>query len=445
MLRRQEGDSDTFSVIDRNSIFDGTFQTTRDLQVEGEVKGTIDCKGTLFVASGAVVGAKVEAENVTVAGDLNGEVRCRGRLQIMPTGKVRGKIVTQTLVINEGAFYEGQLEMAPPESRTPVASPRARSNLRSKSHRSQSRRPPAAPPPMSRAAAPSFAAWVDPRRHGSGRTKTKQNEPPKRANSHVHIARFRRSGLSTDRRVSSWARQAPCYTPATVGNLVKSGDSLVGEIETRLTLRPRSRPIHSETCDSIKPLPMQEHRRRVGCALPALHTCIAILGTRMSDLRGEGSAPTPGRRTRSWDSGAPTGQERTVSYESEERYWTDYLRVALPVIGLLLMLALFWWWAQQFIGDDKERQSGRPGSYPDHRNRHQGGAHRYRNPGSRRPADPGRRPHRRRTLRQAGQQRRSGRKHASSTIPASNGQNCEFKKGDYVVVTRGRRWPAPPD
>lgn len=41
-----------------------------------------------------------------------------------------------------------------------------------------------------------------------------------------------------------------------------------------------------------------------------------------------------------------------MSYESEERYWTDYLRVALPVIGLLLMLALFWWWAQEFIGDD---------------------------------------------------------------------------------------------
>jgi cytoskeletal protein CcmA (bactofilin family) len=116
-----EGDSDTFSVIDRNSIFDGTFHTSRDLRVEGEVKGTIDCKGTLFVASGATVGARVEADNVTVAGDLNGEVRCRGRLQIMPSGKLRGKVVTQTLVINEGAFYEGQLEMAPGERRAAVA------------------------------------------------------------------------------------------------------------------------------------------------------------------------------------------------------------------------------------------------------------------------------------------------------------------------------------
>jgi cytoskeletal protein CcmA (bactofilin family) len=116
--------TDTFSVIDRNSIFDGTFQTTRDLRVEGEVKGTIECKGTLFVATGATVGAKVEADNVTVAGDLNGEVRCRGRLQIMPSGKVRGKVVTQTLVINEGALYEGQLEMTAAEKHVATASPR---------------------------------------------------------------------------------------------------------------------------------------------------------------------------------------------------------------------------------------------------------------------------------------------------------------------------------
>lgn len=108
---------DTFSVVDRHSAFDGTFRADRDLRVEGEVKGTIECQGTLFVAQGANVTAKVEAENITVAGDLNGEIRCRGRLQMMPSGRVRGTVSTETLVVNEGAYYEGQLEMAAPEDR----------------------------------------------------------------------------------------------------------------------------------------------------------------------------------------------------------------------------------------------------------------------------------------------------------------------------------------
>ena len=109
--------ADTFSVVDRHSAFDGTFRSDRDLRIEGEVKGTIECQGTLFVAQGATVTARVEAENITVAGDLNGDIRCRGRLQMMPSGRVRGKVSTETLVINEGAYYEGQLEMAAPEDR----------------------------------------------------------------------------------------------------------------------------------------------------------------------------------------------------------------------------------------------------------------------------------------------------------------------------------------
>lgn len=105
------GQEDSVSVFDRYSIFDGTFNLTRDLRVEGQVKGTINCKGTLYVAQGATVDAVIEAENITVAGDLEGEVNCRGKMQILESGKVKGKITTGTLVVNEGAFYEGQLVM----------------------------------------------------------------------------------------------------------------------------------------------------------------------------------------------------------------------------------------------------------------------------------------------------------------------------------------------
>jgi cytoskeletal protein CcmA (bactofilin family) len=103
---------DTASLIDRHSSFDGNFRSQRDLRVEGELKGNVSCEGTLFVSEGATIAATVDAEHVTVAGELTGEIRCRGRLQILPSGRVRASVSTGSLVIQEGAIYEGQLEMA---------------------------------------------------------------------------------------------------------------------------------------------------------------------------------------------------------------------------------------------------------------------------------------------------------------------------------------------
>ncbi len=39
-----------------------------------------------------------------------------------------------------------------------------------------------------------------------------------------------------------------------------------------------------------------------------------------------------------------------MSFQPEERYWTDYLRIALPVMGLVLLIGLLWYWAAAFIG-----------------------------------------------------------------------------------------------
>ena len=109
--------AEAISLIDRYSNFDGTYRSQKDLRIDGEVKGTIECEGTVFVAQGARVNAKIQAASVTIAGELDGEVECRGRLQIMPSGRVRGRVTTDTLVVNEGAFYEGQLVMAQPDQR----------------------------------------------------------------------------------------------------------------------------------------------------------------------------------------------------------------------------------------------------------------------------------------------------------------------------------------
>lgn len=115
--QQQQQQSESTSVIDQYSNFDGTYNSARDLRVEGQVTGTIVCKGTLHVAQGATVKAAVEAEAISVAGELEGEINCRGRMELLQTGRVKGEISTQSLVIHEGAVYEGNLEMGNNSSR----------------------------------------------------------------------------------------------------------------------------------------------------------------------------------------------------------------------------------------------------------------------------------------------------------------------------------------
>jgi hypothetical protein len=77
-----------------------------------------------------------------------------------------------------------------------------------------------------------------------------------------------------------------------------------------------------------------------------------------ADSGGDPEGDEPPRRprsTRTMRSGAAAGgQSRVAQHQPEERYWTDYLRIALPVIGLLLMIGLLWYWATQLIGDTPE-------------------------------------------------------------------------------------------
>lgn len=108
------GTAGTATVIDANTVVDGMLQTSHDLRVEGRVTGTLMCDGVVTVAEGAEIDATVEAAGIVVAGTLSGAITCHGRLEIRSTGVVRGRVETGSLIVVEGAVYEGQLRMDAP-------------------------------------------------------------------------------------------------------------------------------------------------------------------------------------------------------------------------------------------------------------------------------------------------------------------------------------------
>ena len=105
-------------ILDSHARFNGKFVSDRDLRIDGEAQGEIECQGTLVLSPQARVRASIKAHNVVVNGDYEGNVDSGGRFEIGSTGRVKGEIKTQVLVIKEGAFFEGAVLMdrkAPPD------------------------------------------------------------------------------------------------------------------------------------------------------------------------------------------------------------------------------------------------------------------------------------------------------------------------------------------
>jgi cytoskeletal protein CcmA (bactofilin family) len=109
---RRSGDAGNESVIDPHARFNGKYVSDRDLRIEGEAQGEIECQGTLIISPQARVRSAIKAHNVIINGDYEGDVDCGGRFEIGSTGRVKGAVKTQVLVVKEGAHWEGSVTMS---------------------------------------------------------------------------------------------------------------------------------------------------------------------------------------------------------------------------------------------------------------------------------------------------------------------------------------------
>jgi len=105
-------ETDDETVIGDGAVIDGTVRSERSIRVRGSVQGEIECRQRVIVDESARVQARITAEQVMVLGEVNGSINCSGRVEIASTARVTGEVTAGTLVIQEGAFFEGSLKMS---------------------------------------------------------------------------------------------------------------------------------------------------------------------------------------------------------------------------------------------------------------------------------------------------------------------------------------------
>jgi cytoskeletal protein CcmA (bactofilin family) len=103
------------TMLSRAVSLKGELSGREDVCIDGEFEGQIRVSGaSVTIGANGRVAAEVEADEIFVEGRIEGTLRAHQRAVIRRSGHVTGDLEAQRLIIEEGAFFSGRVEMALP-------------------------------------------------------------------------------------------------------------------------------------------------------------------------------------------------------------------------------------------------------------------------------------------------------------------------------------------
>jgi cytoskeletal protein CcmA (bactofilin family) len=90
----------------------GEISGNEDLHIDGTVEGLVHLDDRkLTVGATAKLTADVIAGEVIVYGSVKGNVRGKGKIEIKKDGSVNGDLTTAQIIIEDGAYFKGSIEI----------------------------------------------------------------------------------------------------------------------------------------------------------------------------------------------------------------------------------------------------------------------------------------------------------------------------------------------
>jgi cytoskeletal protein CcmA (bactofilin family) len=98
------------TLISEGCIFDGNLKAPAFARIDGQITGDVMVDEGLIIGEKGSIRGNVITKEMVVYGTINGNVQATS-LEIRATGKITGDIRTQSLAVEQGAVYDGNLSM----------------------------------------------------------------------------------------------------------------------------------------------------------------------------------------------------------------------------------------------------------------------------------------------------------------------------------------------
>jgi cytoskeletal protein CcmA (bactofilin family) len=112
-LARSIKDGALSGFVGNGTVLTGETSFKSMLRIDGQLTGKINSEaGTLIVGNQGLVEADVQVAIATIHGTVNGDIVATQRLELGRTARVTGNVTTPSLMIEQGAMFEGSCKMS---------------------------------------------------------------------------------------------------------------------------------------------------------------------------------------------------------------------------------------------------------------------------------------------------------------------------------------------
>ena len=84
---------------------EGKLFAASDIRIDGELIGTLTCKGRVIIGPGGKVDGDIQCQNAVIEGTFNGVLEVTEVLNVRETARIEGDVNTGKLVVQPGAIF----------------------------------------------------------------------------------------------------------------------------------------------------------------------------------------------------------------------------------------------------------------------------------------------------------------------------------------------------
>lgn len=109
--REEQELSNSSNIIGKGTILEGSVETYGNVRIEGKVIGNIKTKSKAALGHSSQVEGNILAQNAEIEGHIKGTVEITELLVLKTTAVIDGDIVTNKLIVESGASFNGSCKM----------------------------------------------------------------------------------------------------------------------------------------------------------------------------------------------------------------------------------------------------------------------------------------------------------------------------------------------